>query len=271
MSDKPEADDVGEADLPLVTPLHYRILAAVALGVVFMVQLAQDMLILNGFMVVLGYLALGMKLRLSPLIVLFTIVVGQVIEQTQRNRFGGGFGRGNASLQVADLLLCLGTLTYLASHYRLLSLWHQVLPHDRRVRQKPAKRAKGPRRSLGAPLPQKRPESAITVTEIVALLLQVLGFAILAQVAWVMLGQQWNLVGFPPGWAQFLFLVWSLTLVLFVMGHLFRYWRRSQMTPDEAQLLIQDVLWNETRGEQRRIFRWILWLRLRKKEIRKEE
>ena len=257
-----------ESDLPAASPLHYRILAAAALGVVFLVQLAQNMLILNGFMVLLGYLALGLKLRLSPLILLLTIVAGQIIEQVQMNRFGGRFGMANSGVQVLDVVLCLGTLTYLAAHYRLLSLWHQVLPHDRRVRLKPDKKTKGPRRVLGLPAPQPRPASAVTIAEIVALLLQVLGFTMLAQVVWFLLDQRWNLVGFPPGWAQFLLLAWSLTIGLFVMGHLFRYWRRSQMNRDEAQLLLQDTLWNETRGEQRRIFRWILWLRLRGKEIR---
>ena len=268
MTDKPEIDD---ADPLAASPMHYRILAAVALGVVFLLQLAQNMLILNAFMVLLGYLALGLKLRLSPLIVLLTIVVGQIIEQVQMNRFGGRFGMVGGGMQVSDILLCLAVLTYLAAHYRLLALWHQVLPHDRRVRLKPTRKSKGPKRMLGALAPQPRPADAVTITEIVTLLLQVLGFVLLAQIAWFLLDQRWNLVGFPPGWAQFLLLAWSLTVGLFVMGHLFRYWRRSQMSRDEAQLLIQDVLWNETRGEQRRIFRWIIWLRMRKKEIQKPD
>jgi hypothetical protein len=35
------------------------------------------------------------------------------------------------------------------------------------------------------------------------------------------------------------------------------------MTAEEATLFLQDVLWKETRGEQRRLNRWSAWARLR--------
>jgi hypothetical protein len=31
-------------------------------------------------------------------------------------------------------------------------------------------------------------------------------------------------------------------------------------------LLLQDILWNETRGEQRRLNRWVAWTKLKEKK-----
>jgi len=59
-------------------------------------------------------------------------------------------------------------------------------------------------------------------------------------------------------------LLWTVIIVMFVAAHAFRGWRRAQMTRPLAQLTLQDVLWNETRGEQRRIAREELaWLQQR--------
>jgi len=50
---------------------------------------------------------------------------------------------------------------------------------------------------------------------------------------------------------------------MFLASHGFRYWRRVQMDRVSALLMLQDILWNETRGEQRRINRWLAWRKLR--------
>ena len=53
---------------------------------------------------------------------------------------------------------------------------------------------------------------------------------------------------------------------MFLAAHVFRYWRRLQMDRVSAMLMLQDLLWHETRGEQRRISRWIAWKRLRSRK-----
>ena len=87
--------------------------------------------------------------------------------------------------------------------------------------------------------------------------------ALLAEFAGFVLKQHWTVIGLPPRWKQFLMVAWLVLLVLFVAGHGFRYWRRSQMDRATALLLLQDLLWNETRGEQRRLNRWIVWKKLK--------
>ena len=58
---------------------------------------------------------------------------------------------------------------------------------------------------------------------------------------------------------------WSLLMVLFLTAHAFRFWRRLQMNRATALLLLQDILWRETRAEQRRVNRWIVWQKLRER------
>lgn len=64
---------------------------------------------------------------------------------------------------------------------------------------------------------------------------------------------------------QLLQMAWGLALALFLAGQLFRFWRFLQMECMTARVFLQDVLWHETRGEQRRIGRWLAWFRLRGK------
>jgi hypothetical protein len=53
---------------------------------------------------------------------------------------------------------------------------------------------------------------------------------------------------------------------------LLRYLALRRMTPPEAGLYLQDVLWRETRREQRRLNRWLAWawLRRRRREEREQ-
>jgi len=45
------------------------------------------------------------------------------------------------------------------------------------------------------------------------------------------------------------------------------YLARRQMTRAEAELMLQDILWRETRREQRRIGRWLAWSRNRQDRL----
>jgi hypothetical protein len=57
--------------------------------------------------------------------------------------------------------------------------------------------------------------------------------------------------------------VWVLALGVFIVRGLLSYLGREQMTLDEATMILQDVWWKESRGEQRRMGRWLGWARLR--------
>jgi hypothetical protein len=62
----------------------------------------------------------------------------------------------------------------------------------------------------------------------------------------------------PEGW-QVLVLVWVLGSATLIMAAVLRYLAQRRMTPDEAAVYLQDQAWRETRGEQRRLNRWLAW------------
>jgi hypothetical protein len=49
-----------------------------------------------------------------------------------------------------------------------------------------------------------------------------------------------------------------------------RLWRQRQHPPAIAALYLQDVLWKETRREQRRLHRWLAWARLEREAVEKK-
>jgi len=40
-------------------------------------------------------------------------------------------------------------------------------------------------------------------------------------------------------------------------------WKRRQHSPITAAVALQDVVWHDTRREQRRISRWLSWAKLK--------
>src|SRR5581483_9909399 len=88
----------------------------------------------------------------------------------------------------------------------------------------------------------------------------------LAQVLWLVLPQ-------TAGNPGLIVPVWRVILWLWIFGGIallatsgFAYWHRSTMSVEEATLFLQDTLWRETRGEQRRINRWFAWARVRARQ-----
>ena len=101
-------------------------------------------------------------------------------------------------------------------------------------------------------------------------------FALLAQLVWHylaqtrdMLARRHNAEEWNAGVVRVIVLLTMLTSALLMVGALLRYVRRRRMTEDEARMMLQDTLWNDTRGEQRWFTRWLAWFTLDQNE-RKE-
>jgi hypothetical protein len=233
---------------------NYQFLGGLSLSILFALQIHQDMRVpdvqtqlalefLSVCMVLAGAWGILAWRPLSPLFVVLLLGANQLLHQV-----GSGHGGGaspSAALKPLDLALCLAALGYAASHYRLLALRFRALPT----------RALSPRSGHLA-----------TPSELVGLLVQIPLFALAAQAVRYLLYQPREIAGMPPRGMPFLVLVWVLTLGLFVTSQLFRYGRRRQMDAPTARLLLQDVLWQETRGEQRRIQRWRAWRKIKDSE-----
>jgi cbb3-type cytochrome oxidase subunit 3 len=237
---------------------HYQALCGMALSALILLQLNHSGMMAVSFVVNVliggvGILGIFYRARLSPMLVLFAIAAPQVVEQYYLNQ-NVQFGRGMRFLDLEDVLMCLAALTYFIGHYRLHGLWFGVLPADRRLKPVGAAEPTPPR---------VRSEESLRPAELVALVFAVPVVVLAAELAIAVLKLQWTAVELPPRWRQFVFAAWTLVLGLFLGAHAFRYWRRAQMDRATALLLLQDVQWHETRGEQRRIYRWIVWKKLR--------
>jgi hypothetical protein len=66
-------------------------------------------------------------------------------------------------------------------------------------------------------------------------------------------------------------LAWTLILGAITCRALLAFLARGRRRPEEALMFLQDSFWRDTRGEQRRLFRWLAWARLRAERRRKEQ
>jgi hypothetical protein len=160
------------------------------------------------------------------------------------------------TLRIPDFLLCAGVLAYVMAHYRLTAL-AEPFPVERPPRKQQATPAP-------APVQRERPEALfISGQEMGLLLLALPVWAGLAQLAWQVLPTSWANPGvLGPVWRAMLFF-WIVGGLALVTASALDYWRRRTMSLEEANLFLQDTLWQETRREQRRINRWFAWARVR--------
>jgi hypothetical protein len=245
--------------IPTITPRHYQALCGLSVAAIVLTQMqyleidASIKLALHAVLLSTGALAILNRARISPVLVLVIIAVPYLIEQQRASQFFRlDFGR-TRFLDVGDVLVCIAALSYFIGHYRLIGLRVGVLPADRRLL---------PDATTKATPPQARSEKSLSMTELAMLAFVVPSFALLAQFASMLL-QRWRFLDIDPRINEFVLLAWVLLLNMFLTAHAFRYWRRLQMDRVSALLLLQDTLWEETRGEQRRIQRWLAWKKLR--------
>ncbi len=171
-------------------------------------------------------------------------------------------------MDLYDVLLCAAVLGYVAGHYRLQSIWHSLLPADSRLRVGP------PRAALvletGTALAGEAPGSQITPQEIASLVITLPVWAVLAQVARALLPEHWYALGLPGPLVQILVVLWLLAVAFLVVMSFLNVWKHQHHDAATAQLYLQDLLWRETRGEQRRVNRWLSWW-LRRRQQRNTE
>lgn len=240
-----------------VGAIHYQILCGAGLLLIVLAQFDRGIFgnLLIGCIGLLGILS---KTRVAALLVLFGFAAVEIA--FHRLRFGTFQHEDSRPLlDVRDLLLAVGLLTYVAANYRLQSLWLQILPADARRRQME-------RTDLGRShfvhVQQKRATRLLTPQEIARFVLAVPAAALMGQALWLVIAQPWTPAVFPQRFLRLVNLAWLFVVGLLFVGMLLAHWRRRQMDRDAAQGYLQDTLWRETRREQRRIFRWLAWRRL---------
>jgi hypothetical protein len=209
--------------------------------------------------VLLGAAALLFRWSVGPPLVLLTLAV--LLAAQARYRLPQ-WARARPSLS-ADLGVCLAVLAYSAAQYRLLALARHVLPPDTRRRTLPgqgkAVPAEGPRRSPGSVGPWELP----------GLLLTLPVWALIAGIVWVRLELEEPMEGIHEVVWRALLLAWVFGLGLAVTATGFAYLGMAQAPRAEARVYLQDQVWRETRKDQARLNRWLVWARLRRQ--RREE
>lgn len=175
-----------------------------------------------------------------------------------------------APLPVSDLLLAVGLLAYAAGHFRLQGLVGRLFPPNPRRRREAAPR--GPREAARAEAAQRRSPQLVTAGEVVGLLVALAACAGLAGLFWSWLRRRETDLEIADTAWQGILVLWLLGGSVLAAAGLLRYLGRRRMTAAEAELYLQDVLWQETRGEQRRLNRWLAWawLRRRRREEREQ-
>jgi hypothetical protein len=254
-------------DLKEAPILLYQLVCLAGLGLILVPQLALGIGLVEMFLVVLGLAGVLTRWRLAPAVVLGLLTVGQL---SQPYLWGGrGWQQGwGWAFQLNDLMLCCGVLAYVAGHFRLQGLASHLLPVDHRLRS--GVRRRGLLGFWKADIVyHRRAARLVTPAELALFILTLPLWAVLAQLAWGWLARRGSVLGMPLPLTRFVLLTWLLAVGALLLASFLTYWKRRQMTPAEATLLLQDTLWRETRREQRRLQRWLAWSRLRRK--RREE
>jgi hypothetical protein len=200
----------------------------------------------------IGAAGLAFRWRAAPLIVLAGIAAGQVAP------FGPvdppwfvvpEMFPGHTVLPsnvATNLAICTATLVYVIAQYRLLGLNGGLFPPG-------SKRSENPPRAVAA-----------GSAELGAALFTAAAASVGAFLLWRLAGNVRAPWGIQPAQWRLGVLAWlligGLAIVAAGLGHL--GWRR--LSRAEAAVFLQDALWHETRGDQRRINRWRAW-RLRRR------
>jgi hypothetical protein len=167
-------------------------------------------------------------------------------------------------IPVSDFLVTVSVLAYTAGQYRLQGLTRRLFPvvRLRRAPEAAKKEEEVARRS---------PE-LVTGREVGGMLAGGAACGVGAALFWDWLqGQETELVILDTAW-QGILVLWLVGGAVLLIAAGLRYLALRRMTRAEAQLFLQDVLWRETRGEQRRLNRWLAWawLRRRRREEREQ-
>jgi hypothetical protein len=252
-----------QAPEPGTSPVvrDYVIVCLTALLILTLILLEEGFGLWSVMPLMLGGVCVAGNLGLGPPLVLFSLVV---LLSLRSWILGVAAWQRQGTPPLLDLLTAASVLVYLAAATRLMALVRYAVPPDPRRARKPP----GPRVAGRWLLPREaaaRSSSGIKGNEIVALLVSTPAYVLAAYLLWIRLA-----VEPPPTWLDLpvalwraLLLVWGAGIALAAAYVFLSYLARALASDRESLLYLQDQLWTATRGEQRRINRWVVWGRLR--------
>ncbi len=260
---------MSEAEHDAASPngLDYAILALAGLGFVTVVLVQEGLDWWAALPFAVGALGIAFPGSVSPSLVLILVTILLVM---RLSFVVSPLGHRLGTSPLADLLLAVAALAYLAGHTRYLTIRRHALPPDPRRERKPGHpRLAG--RWLLPHKPTRRSGERVPAGEVTRLLMAAPLFALAAYLAWVNVAfaEPPDLLDMPVPIYHALIVVWAAALALLACYVLLAYLGRANASREESLLFLQDQLWDATRGEQRQAHRWLAWARLRSQ--RKEE
>jgi hypothetical protein len=260
MSEEPEPLD--PRSHPAVRGYTIVCLAALLVVVVVLVQRGLSWMALLPLLA--GSIAVAACWSIGPPLVLLCVAGGLLAQVRQRAMGVLGVGQGSLA---TDLVLAGALLAYAAGQYRLQSLLRHAFPPDPRRRRRLPKG-----RPSVLPVPPAhvpRAPELVGGNELTALVLAVLGTTGLTAAAWVLLATRQPPLDFDPWEYRAVVIVWFGCIVAAAAWVATAYLRWQQASPEEGLLYLQDQLWRQTRREQSRLNRWLVWYRLRRQRRRR--
>jgi hypothetical protein len=257
----------------------YLVLCLAALAVIVFIQVHRKVGVgsqfLNVVLMIVGLLGIIARLRPAPVFLLVLLdldfvfqLIGGLIESPVPNLEPGWreplFFASRWSQEGEGLLLCLAFLAYCAGQFRLQSLMNHIIPRDYRRTEEAPPGKDG--QTMLRQVRWKRSASLVRIEEVIVLLVGLPVFAVAGQICWYVLQQPTEFFALPSLVSRFLLASWVLVGAVYVISSLLGYWRTTQMSPEQATLMMQDTVWHATRGEQRYLNRWLAWTMIQQKE-----
>jgi hypothetical protein len=245
----------------------YRLVCLVALIMLTLLLLEEGFGIWAGLPMILGGVGVLARWGLGPILVLFTLTF---LQGLRRWFLTIPWSWPDESPVVLDLVVASLTLVYVIAAMRLLALQSHTIPPDpRRARKRMDIWLAG--RWLLSKEATHRSLLEPPSGEVLEVLLSTPVFVLVAWLGWIRLSVQPvpDLLNVRQEMWRIMLLVWGGGIVLAAAYAFMGYLRGTQASREEGLLYLQDQVWSATRGEQRRINRWLQWARLRKQ--RKEE
>ncbi len=243
---------------------HYLIVCAAALAVMLMVGvLEQGMSCWSVVPILIGLLGLVTRWSSAPLLLVLTLAGFELVLVPMRDFAFGRLGREPSGFSM--LILSAAVLAYVAGHYRLQGLVGRLFPADPR---RPGGKVPKSARTLPGLRPeeavvrQRRSPQLVTSLEVIVLVASLPLWAALAAFLWLVLSSPVEFMELRGPGGRLVLLIWLFGFGALAVSSLLHYLGRQGMTREEAMVELQDLLWRETRGEQRSINRWLAWARL---------
>ena len=118
---------------------QYQMLCLLALGVTFLADLQDGILLLSMLVLMVGLFGVLSRLRLGPILLVLVVAGEQLGRQFAWRRLQLPQVSPLQRIGLNDLVLAMGVLAYVMAHYRMQGLMLNILPRDPRLRVGPSR------------------------------------------------------------------------------------------------------------------------------------